>query len=125
MMRQRIEIQRVYRPAPRGRQAAFLVDRLWPRGVSKRDLARSVWLKNVGPSDRLRHWFGHDPAKWPEFKKRYFLELKANPSTWRPLAEAARKGPVALLFATKDADHSNAAALREFLVGQLRKKSAA
>ena len=119
-MRQRIEIQRVYRPAPRGRRAAFLVDRLWPRGVSKRDLARSVWLKNVGPSDRLRHWFGHDPAKWPEFKTRYFLELKENPEPWRPLAEAARKRPVTLLFAAKDTEHTNAVALREFLEQELR-----
>jgi len=111
----KIRVQRVYERRPRDRETAFLVDRLWPRGIRKEALAIKAWTRDVGPSDRLRHWFGHDPAKWPEFKRRYFRELKEKPGVWQPLMEAARKGPITLLFAAKDAEHNNAVALKEFL----------
>ena len=73
------------------------------------------WLKEVAPSDELRRWFGHDPAKWEEFQQRYFAELEAKPEAWRPLLEAARKGTVTLLFSARDEAHNNAVALKAFL----------
>ncbi len=91
------------------------MDRLWPRGVKKEALRLHGWLKEVAPSDELRRWFGHDPAKWEEFQERYFAELEAQPDAWQPLLEAAREGTVTLLFSARDAKHNNAVALRSFL----------
>jgi len=91
------------------------VERLWPRGLKKDALKLDGWLKDAAPSDGLRRWFGHDPAKWAEFKARYFAELEARPEAWRPLLEAARAGDVTLLFSARDAEHNNAVALKEFL----------
>jgi len=110
-----IEIQRVYDHKPKPKGAVFLVDRLWPRGIRKETLGAKAWIGEVGPSDRLRQWFNHDPDKWPKFKQKYFRELKQNPEVWKPVAEAARSGPVTLLFGAKDTEHNNAVALREFL----------
>ena len=75
--------------------ARYLVDRLWPRGVSKAALKLDGWLKDVAPSDALRRWFNHDPRKWNEFQKRYFAELDAKPNTWSPLLDEASKRPYA------------------------------
>ncbi len=91
------------------------MERLWPRGLKKDALKLDGWLKDAAPSDGLRRWFGHDPAKWAEFKARYFAELEARPEAWRPLLEAARAGDVTLLFSARDAEHNNAVALKEFL----------
>jgi uncharacterized protein YeaO (DUF488 family) len=111
-----VEVQRVYDRKPQPTKTAFLVDRLWPRGIKKEALGIKAWIREVGPSDSLRHWFGHDPDKWPEFKRRYFHELKQNSEALRPLLEAVQMGPVTLLFAAKDSQHNNAVALREFLL---------
>ncbi|WP_447975525.1 DUF488 domain-containing protein [Nitrospira sp. Kam-Ns4a] len=110
-----IRVKRVYEPPARGDGIRILVDRLWPRGISKEALKLEAWLKDVAPSDALRRWFAHDPAKWDEFQRRYAAELAANPEAWRPILEAARCGPVTLLFGAKDAVHNNAVALKAFL----------
>ncbi len=112
-------IHRVYdSPLPQtGRR--FLVDRLWPRGVRSDDLALDGWLKDAAPSDALRKWFAHDPAKWNEFRERYAAELEKCPETWKPLLDAAFEGPVVLLYSARDEQHNNAVALREFLLRKL------
>lgn len=92
----------------------ILVDRLWPRGKSKEFLKLDVWLRDVAPSTELRQWFGHDPAKWIEFRKRYFAELKKNPAL-ATLRELTAKGTVTFVYAAADTEHCNATALREYL----------
>jgi uncharacterized protein YeaO (DUF488 family) len=105
----------VYEPAEPQDGRRFLVERLWPRGIKKQDLRMDAWLKDVAPSTELREWFGHDPARWQEFKRRYFAELDANPSALRPLVEAARTGDLTLLYSARDTEHNNALALKEYL----------
>ena len=97
----------------------FLVERLWPRGVRRAALRMTDWLPDVGPSDELRRWFGHDPRKWDEFRRRYFAELDSRPDSWRPLRDAAAVGDVTLLFSSRDVEHNNAVALREYLLSRL------
>lgn len=109
-----IVVARVYDHAPpRGR--CFLVERLWPRGVRKDEVALEGWLRDVAPSDALRRWFGHRADRWEEFRQRYFAELDAHPQAWRPLLEAARQGDVTLLYSARERTHNNAAALAEYL----------
>jgi uncharacterized protein YeaO (DUF488 family) len=115
-----IGLARVHDVVGTGVPAGFLVDRLWPRGVRKADLPGVVWLKDVGPSSALRQWFGHDPARWDEFRRRYAAELDDAPDAWRPLAEAAAAGDVTLLYGARDPEHNNAVALREYQVRRLR-----
>ncbi len=116
-----IQIKRVYEPAAAGDGARFLVERLWPRGVKKTDLRLQAWLKEVGPSTELRQWFSHDPEKWPEFQRRYRRELESRPQYWQPIVEAARRGPVTLLYSSHDQEHNNARALLRFLQKQMGK----
>ena len=117
-----IQTRRVYDPAAPDEGARLLVDRLWPRGVTKEKLLLAGWLKEAAPSDALRRWFDHDPARWEEFQRRYDAELAANPQAWQPILQAARDGRVTLLFAAKDAEHSNALALKAFLERKLAGK---
>ncbi|HEY6489418.1 MAG: DUF488 domain-containing protein [Terracidiphilus sp.] len=117
-----IKIKRVYEPAKRGDGARFLVDRLWPRGVKKESLTMKTWLKDVAPSNELRHWYHHDEERWNEFRSRYFAELEQEPDAWNSLLEAARAGTVTLLFSAQHTDHNNAVALQEFLEKKLRKR---
>jgi uncharacterized protein YeaO (DUF488 family) len=121
-----IAIKRAYDTANKSDGARFLVDRLWPRGVKKENLAIKAWLKDVAPSNELRKWYHHDPTdpdkdQWDEFRRRYFAELKENPDAWRPLLEAAREGKVTLVYSAKHEDHNNAEALKEFLEEKLRR----
>jgi uncharacterized protein YeaO (DUF488 family) len=111
-----IEVARVYdRDAvPEGRR--FLVERLWPRGVRRDDLRLEAWLRDVAPSAELRRWFGHDPQRWAEFRRRYAAELDAAPAAWQPLLDAARSDPVVLLYSARDREHNNALALRDYLL---------
>ncbi|MCV2487739.1 DUF488 family protein [Geodermatophilus sp. YIM 151500] len=102
------------RPGDRGRR--YLVDRLWPRGVAKDSLPLSGWLRDVAPSGELRRWFGHDVARWEEFRRRYAAELDEHPEAWLPLRDAARSGAVLLLFAAADREHNNAVVLAEYLL---------
>jgi uncharacterized protein YeaO (DUF488 family) len=110
-----IQLRRAYEPAEPGDGFRVLVDRIWPRGLKKEEAAIDLWLKDVAPSSELRKWFGHDPAKWDEFRKRYARELDRNPDVVRFLQEKSRSGTLTLVFAAKDAEHSNAAALKEYL----------
>jgi uncharacterized protein YeaO (DUF488 family) len=111
-----IQLKRVYEISSSTDGARFLVERLWPRGVKKSSLEIKAWLKDAAPSTELRKWFNHDPARWNEFRKRYFAELEKNPDSWLPLLEAARLGTVTLVYSSHDTEHNNAAALKEFLV---------
>jgi len=87
--------------------------------MNKERLVLEGWLKDVAPSDDLRQWFGHDPAKWEEFRQRYAAELAGNPAAWLPLLDAARQGTVTLLFSARNQEHNNALALKDFLENQL------
>lgn len=107
-----ILIKRVYAPPDASDGLRVLVDRLWPRGIAKAKV--DVWLKDVAPSTALRQWFGHDPAKWIEFKKRYRAELKDNPAV-DELRALARKSDVVLVYAAKDEAHNEAVVLQQFL----------
>lgn len=111
----RIRLKRAYEEP--GSQDGFrvLVDRLWPRGLSKEGAHIDLWLKEVAPSDGLRKWFGHDPAKWKEFKERYFVELKERQDTLEELSDKVGDGTLTLVFGAKDEEHNNAVALKEFL----------
>jgi len=110
-----IRIKRVYDPAAAEDGRRFLVDRLWPRGMTKEGLRLDGWLKDAAPSASLRRWFGHDHSRWPEFRRRYFAELDEHPHVVETLLDAAAQGPVTLLYSAKDAAHNNALALREYL----------
>ncbi len=115
-----INVKRVYSPASPKDGQRFLVDRLWPRGISKEKINVVAWIKEVAPSNELRHWFGHDPDKWCEFNERYFAELDKQPEAWKPLLEAARQGDITLLYSTKEEEHNNAVSLRAYLEKHLK-----
>lgn len=108
-------IKRVYEEPSNEDGLRFLVDRLWPRGMRKSTLSFTQWMREVAPSPSLRKWFGHDAAKWTEFRRRYRLELESRPETWLPLVAAVQKANVTLLFAARDPKMSQAAVLKEFL----------
>jgi uncharacterized protein YeaO (DUF488 family) len=110
-----LRIKRVYESQEADDGERYLVERLWPRGVKKENLVMDAWLKEVAPSPELRRWFGHDPAKWDEFQRRYRAELDTHPEAWEPLVEAARKGNVTLLYAARDTEHNSARLLKSFL----------
>ena len=116
-----IALKRAYESASRTDGTRFLVERLWPRGVSKAKLRVAAWLKEVGPSTELRKWFSHDPQKWSEFRRRYFRELASQPEAWRPIVSAARRGRVTLIYSSHDTRHNNAVALQEFLRKKARR----
>jgi len=113
-----IQLKRAYEKPDRSDGQRFLVERLWPRGVKKSSLPLEAWLKDVAPSTELRKWFSHDPARWNEFRKRYYAELEKSPEAWQPLVEAARKGTVTLIYSSHDEEHNNAVALKEFLTAK-------
>ena len=117
-----IRIKRAYEPPEPADGVRFLIDALWPRGVGKSALSIDEWLREVAPSTELRRWFGHDPSRWLEFKRRYFAELRRNPHSWQPIQEASRKGDVTLVFGAKDTEHNNAVALLAFLETQHRSR---
>jgi uncharacterized protein YeaO (DUF488 family) len=110
-----ITLKRAYDSASRTDGKRFLVERLWPRGVSKAELRVDAWLKEVGPTTELRRWFSHDPGKWSEFRRRYFRQLDSRPEAWRPIASAARRGRVTLVYSSHDTQHNNAVALQQYL----------
>jgi uncharacterized protein YeaO (DUF488 family) len=114
----RIHLARVYDDERRHPGQAFFVERLWPRGVRREDLA-AVWLKDVAPSAELRRWYGHDVAKWEEFRRRYEAELDSSPEAWRPVADAAAAGNVTLLYAARDREHNSAVVLRDHVQAHL------
>ena len=110
-----IRTKRVYEPANPEDGARILVDRLWPRGLTKEKVRANLWLKDVAPSTILRKWFGHDRSRWKGFKTRYFLELDAKPEAVKVLAEVAAKSRLTLLFSAQDSECNQAVALTEYL----------
>lgn len=110
-----IKLERVYDKRSSNDGKHYLVERLWPRGVKKISLHLDGWLKDAAPSTDLRKWFSHDPAKWEEFRRRYFAELDRVPAAWEPILQAARKNTVTLLYSSHDTEHNNAVALKEYL----------
>ena len=116
-----IRLKRAYESAASDDGARFLVERLWPRGIKKEALPLRAWVKEVAPSDSLRRWFGHDPKKWKEFRRRYFAELDRNAAAVEPLLEAARQGDVTLVYSAHDTEHNNAVALRDYLEAKVKK----
>lgn len=111
-----IRMKRAYEPPAADDGARILIDRLWPRGVSKQTLALDQWLKEIAPSTELRQWFGHDPALWPEFRKRYAAELRTHADLVESLRAMARKGVVTLVYSAHDEAHNDAVVLQEFLL---------
>jgi uncharacterized protein YeaO (DUF488 family) len=110
-----IQTKRVYAPPSRDDGYRILVDRLWPRGLSKAKAKVDLWLKDVAPSTELRKWFAHDPAKWTEFKRRYTAELKLHRDQMAIVKQHAEKGPVTLLFGARDEEHNEALVLQHLL----------
>ncbi len=113
-----IRIKRAYE-APTGEDGErILVDRLWPRGLTKEKAKVDLWLKDVAPSTELRKWYAHDPAKWAEFRSRYLEELKNNKEQLSLLRQEAAKGPVTLIYGAKDEEHNEAVVLQKLLTAQ-------
>jgi uncharacterized protein YeaO (DUF488 family) len=110
-----IRTKRAYDAPARTDGYRVLVDRVWPRGISREALHLDAWAKDVAPSTGLRKWFGHDADKWREFKTRYFGELRANETAVAPLRDAARRRTVTLVYGAKETRFNNAVALKEFL----------
>ena len=111
----RIKLKRVYEGASHEDGYRILVERLWPRGLKKEQVAVNLWLKEVAPSPELRTWFGHDPAKWEEFRRRYWAELQGNKEQIDFLHQKIREGAVTFVYAARDEQHNAALALKEFL----------
>jgi len=111
----RIKLKRIYDAPHKTDGTRILVDRIWPRGLSKSRAKVDLWIRDIAPSNELRRWFGHDPNKWGEFRRRYFKELRDNDAMVRTIHDEAARGPATLLFAAKDTQHNNAQALKEYL----------
>jgi uncharacterized protein YeaO (DUF488 family) len=110
-----VRIKRVYEAPSQGDGYRVLIDHLWPRGIKKDAAALDEWLKQIAPSTALRTWFSHDPEKWEEFKRRYFLELDGNREVVEKLAEKARTETVTLVYSSKEERFNNAVALKQYL----------
>ena len=110
-----IRIKRAYLPVSPDDGTRILVERLWPRELRKENAGIDYWLKEIAPTTELRKWFGHDPAKWEEFKNRYRRELQANPEAVADLHQWMKKGRVTLIYAARDEQHNGALALKDFL----------
>lgn len=111
-----IQLKRAYEPPAPDDGARILIDRLWPRGVKKEDAAIDEWIKEIAPSTELRKWFGHDPERWREFRRRYQSELRQHPDGIERLRALARRGPITLVYAAHDEAHNDAVVLKELLL---------
>ncbi|MBK6867031.1 MAG: DUF488 domain-containing protein [Burkholderiales bacterium] len=114
----RVRLKRAYEAPADDDGTRVLIDRLWPRGVRKQDAALDLWLKELGPSTELRKWFGHDPARWDEFRTRYAAELAQKTELMAQLREFARQGVLTLVYSAHDQQHNDAVVLRSLLLGQ-------
>lgn len=112
-------VKRVYEPRSGVDGTRILVERLWPRGMRKADLALDGWMKEAAPSPALRTWYGHDPKKWPEFRRRYTAELDRT-RAWTPLRDLAARGPLTLLYSARDEERNSAVLLRDYLLRRPR-----
>lgn len=115
MPKHAVHLKRVYDPPAPGDGARVLVDRVWPRGMTKQAAALTLWMKDVAPSSELRKWFGHDPERWTEFRRRYRAELDANKEAVSRLRDMTRHGVVTLLYGAHDTAHNQAVVLAEYL----------
>jgi uncharacterized protein YeaO (DUF488 family) len=113
-----VKLKRAYEPVAADDGIRVLIDRLWPRGVKKADAAIDQWVKDIAPSTVLRKWFGHDPSRWAEFRRRYAVEVHQHPEQVSELRALARQGPITLVFSAHDEVHNDAVALRNFLLGR-------
>lgn len=113
-----VKLKRAYEPAAADDGTRVLIDRLWPRGVSKDDAALDLWLKDLAPSTELRKWFGHDPARWAEFQDRYADEVRQQPEAFKQLRDLAQNGRVTLVYSAHDEEHNDAVVLRSLLLGR-------
>ncbi|GAB1719310.1 MAG: Protein of unknown function DUF488 [Nitrosospira sp.] len=113
-----VKLKRAYEQPEAGDGVRILVDRLWPRGVKKEDAAIDQWMKDLAPSMELRKWFGHDPARWEEFRKRYAAEVNEHSQQLQQLRALARKGPVTLVYSAHDEEHNDAVVLRGLILGR-------
>ena len=111
-----LRLKRAYEPAEPGDGTRILIDRLWPRGVSKAKAALDDWIKDVAPSTDLRKWFGHDPARWAEFQRRYRAELRGQSETLDRIRDLVRAGVVTLVYSAHDEQHNDAVVLRAVLL---------
>lgn len=110
-----IRIKRIYAEAAPDDGMRILVDRLWPRGLSKEKAGVDFWAKELAPSSELRRWYGHEPERWPEFKDRYFQELEGHPEAVKELLHYTERGLVTFLYSSKEERLNNAVALKEYL----------
>lgn len=113
--RRQVKVKRVYDPPGRDDGTRVLVDRLWPRGLSRHEVAADLWLRDAAPSPALRRWFGHDPRRWRGFRAKYRRELASREDTLALLDDLRRRSPLTLLFGARDAEHNHAVVLREVL----------
>jgi uncharacterized protein YeaO (DUF488 family) len=120
-----VRLKRAYEPAAPEDGVRVLVDRLWPRGLRKADAAIDRWMKDIAPSTQLRQWFGHEPERWPEFRRRYSRELQQRAAAVEELRELARGGRVTLVFAAHDEVHNDAIVLRDALLQPKKDKGSA
>lgn len=110
-----IQIKRVYEKPTKNDGKRILVDRLWPRGLTKQKAAIDTWLKDIGPSTELRKWFGHDPKRWTAFQAKYKRELKSKADLLAELKRLGKKGTVTLVYGAKDTEHNEALTLKTIL----------
>jgi uncharacterized protein YeaO (DUF488 family) len=120
-----VKLKRAYERPAAGDGTRILIDRLWPRGVRKVDAAIDQWAKDIAPSTALRKWFGHDPARWQEFRSRYDVEIHAHPEQLDRLRALARQGSITLVYSAHDEVHNDAVALRDYLLGRQTKRKSA
>ena len=114
-MRHELKLKRVYEAPHNDDGTRILVDRLWPRGLTKKKAKVHLWLKEIAPSTELRKWFGHDPKKWRSFRGRYQTELKQHANQLKLLKSKAKEGPVTLIYGARDQEHNEAVVLKQFL----------
>jgi len=113
-----VKLKRAYEPPTADDGTRILIDRLWPRGVTKERAAIDQWMKDISPSTELRKWFGHDPARWDEFRRRYAKEVHQHAELLDQLRSLAREGPITLVYSARDEKHNDAIELRELILGK-------
>lgn len=113
-----VKLKRAYEPPAPDDGTRILIDRLWPRGVKKTDAAIDEWMKEIAPSTELRKWFGHDPDRWPEFRRRYQSEIRQHSNEFEHLRALAQQGSITLVFSAHDEAHNDAVVLRDLLLGR-------
>lgn len=113
-----IKLKRAYEPATSDDGTRILIDRLWPRGVRKADAAIDEWMKEIAPSTALRKWFGHEPERWPEFRRRYRSEIEQHSEQFQRLRALGQRGRITLVFSAHDEAHNDAVVLKEMLLSR-------